>query len=88
MILLWQLATAPTEIAGTQCKVKQQIEPSHKNLHDREIGSQLSYLQSRNARLTAQYEQASAKDSIDNLQIEKKSTIADREAFQLKYQRV
>ena len=56
MILLWQLATAPTEIAGTQCKVKQQIEPSHKNLHDREIGSQLSYLQSRNARLAAQYE--------------------------------
>ncbi len=56
MILLWQLVTAPTEIAGTQCKVKRRIEPSHKKQHDRTIGSQLSYLQSRNARLAAQYE--------------------------------
>ena len=56
MIMFWQLATVLPEIAGTQCKVKQQIEPSHKKLHDREIGSQLSYLQSRNVRLAAQYE--------------------------------
>ena len=69
MMMFWQLASVLTWIAGTQCKVNQQIEPSHKKLHDREIGSQLSYLQSRNTRLTAQYEQASAKDLIDNLQV-------------------
>ena len=56
MMVLLQLATAQSEIAGTQCKVKQQIEPSHMKLHDREIGSQLSYLQSRNARLAVRYE--------------------------------
>ena len=88
MILLLQLATVLPEIAGTQCKVKQQIEPSHMKLHDREIGSQLSYLQSRNACQTAQYEYARAKDSIYYQQVKKISTITDREAFHLKYQRV
>ena len=69
------------EIAGTQFKVKQQIEASHKKLYDRKIGSQLSYLQSRDASLAAQREYASAKNSIDNLLVKKMSTIADRKAF-------
>ena len=69
------------EIAGTQFKVKQQIEASHKKLYDKQIGSQLSYLQSRDASLAAQREYASAKNSIDSLGVKKLSTIADREAF-------
>ncbi len=69
------------EIAGTQFKVKQQIEASHKKLYDRQIGSQLSYLQSRDASLAAQREYASATNSIDNLRVKKMSTIADRKAF-------
>jgi len=69
------------KIAGTQFKVKQQIEASHKKLYDKQIGSQLSYLQSRDASLAAQRDHASAKNSIDNLRVKKLSTIADRQAF-------
>ena len=41
----------------------------------------MTYLQSRDASLVAQREHGNAKNSIDNLRVQKISTIADRQAF-------
>ncbi|MGE4633229.1 MAG: HlyD family type I secretion periplasmic adaptor subunit [Planctomycetota bacterium] len=69
------------EIASAQLQVKQQIEAAHKKMYDSKVGSQMTYLQSRDASLVALREHGNAKNSIDNLQVQKISTNADRQAF-------
>jgi hemolysin D len=69
------------QISRQQLKIKKQVEEARKSLFDKEIGSFLNYLQSKDARLASEKELAGTLDTLEKLKTDRVAAVAERQAF-------
>ena len=74
-------ARSDAQLAEQQLKIKRQLEGARKKLFDKQIGSELNYLQARNERLMAERELTELKNSINTLRGEMNAIKAEKQAF-------
>ncbi len=74
-------ARSDAKLAEQQLKIKRQLEAARKKLFDKQIGSELNYLQARNERLSSERELTELKNSINTLLGERNSQKAEKQAF-------
>jgi len=67
--------------ARQQLSIKKRLEAARKELFDKEIGSEVNYLQARNERLTSEREYTELRNSLNGLQGEVDAMKAKKQAF-------
>jgi len=81
--IISKIASAKNDagLAGKQLEIKLKLERARKKLFEKQIGSELNYLQSRNDRLMAERELTELKNSLNTLHGETNALKAKKQAF-------